>query len=525
MLNKKYFFTIVFLLIGSTFNSTYARRISLDCQTRNAITGEVIVKSTVLETSKTAIVIVDMWNFHWCMTASERVAAMTPRMNSVVDVARKLGMTIVWNPSDVVTAYSGYPQYEKAVGVKQLTAPHIREDIKVKFTAPIGKCMCGHGIHCHGNYGWDAMNPDLKIDERDLISSSNDELYSILSERGVTDLIYMGVHTNMCVFGKPGAMSNMWKSGFRCMLARDLNDAMTTYDPDKGYTPDTGTTEINDNLQRAGIPNVNMGDEFRKAGLMNPIIPVDYVRFAPWGKHNRPYFFEHSTIVTLTATWLDDTEIRYTIDGTKPNTKSQLYTVPLKISETTDIRAAAFSKGKQVSLESTAFYVKMPDMPPKPDVYLDDLDYITNAYLKSVSMCLWYPQRQKSFEEKRLRIRGVVYDRGMGFRAPSSVQYAIKPEYKRFVALAGVDDNMLAQNNARFIGMHNSVVFCVHIDGIKVAESPVMRLSQEPWRFDIPIPEGSRLINIACMDAGTRNILDYGNWVDCGFVIDKNEER
>jgi hypothetical protein len=87
------------------------------------------------------------------------------------------------------------------------------------------------------------------------------------------------------------------------------------------------------------------------------------------------------------------------------------------------------------------------------------------------------------------------------------------------VALAGVDENMTVQSNARFIGMHGSVVFCVYIDGEKVAESPVMRLSQEPWRFDVAIPEGSRLINISCMDAGSRNMLDYGNWVNAGFVI------
>jgi hypothetical protein len=63
------------------------------------------------------------------------------------------------------------------------------------------------------------------------------------------------------------------------------------------------------------------------------------------------------------------------------------------------------------------------------------------------------------------------------------------------------------------------VIFKVFIDGVMMAESPVMRISQEPWRFDVKIPEGSRHINIVCMDAGSRNILDYGNWVDAGFVV------
>jgi hypothetical protein len=62
----------------------------------------------------------------------------------------------------------------------------------------------------------------------------------------------------MCVYGKPGAMSDMWKAGFDCLLARDLNDAITLYDPATGYTPEKGTTEIDENLQAVGIPRDNM---------------------------------------------------------------------------------------------------------------------------------------------------------------------------------------------------------------------------------------------------------------------------
>jgi nicotinamidase-related amidase len=440
-------------------------------------------------------------------------------MNRALSAARELGMQIVWNPSDVVTSYSGFPQYEKAVAAEHRHAPQVREAIDAKFTAPYGKCMCGPGIHCGGNYGWDDMHPDLTIDDNDLISSSTDEIYSLLHDRGITGIIYMGVHTNMCVFGKPGAMSSMWRAGFNCMLARDLNDAYTAYEPGKNYTPDTGTTEIDENLQKAGVPNVNIGDDLRKAGLWKSDTPVDFVRFVPWGKPERPYFMERPTTVTLTAPWLDSVEIRYTTDGSDPSSKSTLYTAPFEITETATLRAAAFRKGTQVSLASLSHYVMMPNTPPLPDVYLEQLDYIPNAYVKSVSSCLWYPQKQKSFEGKSLRVRGTTYDHGMGFRAPSSVQYDIKPEYKRFVALAGIDDNMLEQHNARYIGMHASVVFRIYIDGVRMAESPVMRLSQEPWRFDVEIPEGSRTINISCMDAGSRNMLDYGNWVNAGFVI------
>ncbi|MDR2120588.1 MAG: NPCBM/NEW2 domain-containing protein [Tannerella sp.] len=507
-------------IVSGACDRSNVKTLPVSVQKYDSATGKFVTEQMILNPKKTAIIVVDMWNFHWCMTASERVSAMVPRMNGVLSIARELGMQIVWNPSDVVTAYSGYPQYERAVAVEHRQAPQIRQPLSAKFTAPQGACMCGAGIHCIVNYGWDAMHPDLVIGDNDLFSSSTDEIYTLLSERGITDIIYMGVHTNMCVFGKPGAMSSMWSAGFHCMLARDLNDGFSTYDPDKNYTPDTGTAEIDENLQQAGIPNINMGDNFREAGLWKSADPVDYVRFTPWGRFARPYFMEGRTVVTLTAPWLENTEIRYTADGSEPTAKSPLYTKPLTIDSTQTLRAAAFRNGKRVSLPSEAFYVKLPsEIPPQPDVYIDDLPYISNAYTQTTPMCLWYPQKGTSFEGKPLRVRGVTYSHGMGFRAPSSVQYDIKPEYARFVARAGIDDNMLDENHGRFIAKHNSVVFKLFIDGSPAVESPVMRISQEPWRFDVEIPEGSYRINLVCMDAGTRSMLDYGNWIDAGFMI------
>jgi nicotinamidase-related amidase len=517
--------SISLILFITTFVSgVYAgdgsKTLTVSVRKYDSVSEKFVTEQTVLSPRKTAVIVVDMWNYHWCMTASERVSAMVPRMNSVLSIARELGIQIVWNPSDVVTAYSGYPQYERAVAVEHRHAPKIRQPLSTNFTAHVGRCMCSSETECQGNYGWDAMHPDLVIADNDLISSSTDEIYTLLNDRRITDIIYMGVHTNMCVFGKPGAMSSMWSAGFNCMLAGDLNDAFTTCKPDKNCTLDMGTAEINENLQQSGIPNINMGDNFKEAGLWTSDTPVDYVRFMPWGQSYRPYFMDRPTPVTLSAPWMENVEIRYTTDGGEPATNSSLYTQPLLIDRTQTLRAAAFHKGKQVSLPSEAFYVRLPDeIPPQPDVYLDSLTYIPNAYARSTPMWLWYPQKGKSFEGKPLRVRRSTYSHGMGFRAPSSVQYDLKPEYKRFVARVGIDDNLLDDNNGRFLAMHSSVVFKVFIDGKQVAESPVMRISQEPWRFDVEIPKDSYRINLVCMDAGTRSILDYGNWIDAGFTV------
>ena len=59
----------------------------------------------------------------------------------------------------------------------------------------------------------------------------------------------------------------------------------------------------------------------------------------------------------------------------------------------------------------------------------------------------------------------------------------------------------------------------MYIDGNLASESPIMRLPQEPWRFEVKIPERSRLINLVATDAGSISPLDLANWVDAGFVL------
>ena len=55
--------------------------------------------------ASTAFVIVDMWDKHWCPSATTRVAELATPMNQFVKAARLLGAHIVWAPSDVTGFY------------------------------------------------------------------------------------------------------------------------------------------------------------------------------------------------------------------------------------------------------------------------------------------------------------------------------------------------------------------------------------------------------------------------------------
>ena len=62
-----------------------------------------------------------------------------------------------------------------------------------------------------------------------MISDNGAEIYSFLRERGIRTLLVMGVHTNMCILNRSFAIKRMTALGIRCILVRDLTDAM--YNP------------------------------------------------------------------------------------------------------------------------------------------------------------------------------------------------------------------------------------------------------------------------------------------------------
>ena len=255
---------------------------------------------------------------------------------------------------------------------------------------------------------------------------------------------------------------------------------------------------------------------------------LDPVRIAPWGTPMRPHLFEEPVTVTLSAPLHPGVEIRYTLDGSKPSASSLLYRTPIEVKETTALRVASFRDGRPAGPESEAAFARLSPMPPTPDVAIGDLRPVRTAgFGHSYGGDVRYagatqsPQKDKSNLGNPLKVNRKTYETGMGVHAPCVLMYELKPEYARWVALAGADENVVSLNNGSNLAMHPSVVFKVFIDGQEAAASPVMRVLSPAWRFDVPIPAGARLISLVAMDAGNGSREDFANWVDAGFMLRK----
>jgi len=94
-------------------------RLTLKTLTRNASTREAVVEEITVEAATVGVIAIDTWNYHWCMTAAHRLAAMVPRMNHIVECARRMGMSILWAPNDVASQYVGFAQRERALAVPE----------------------------------------------------------------------------------------------------------------------------------------------------------------------------------------------------------------------------------------------------------------------------------------------------------------------------------------------------------------------------------------------------------------------
>ncbi len=485
--------------------------------------GAPTTRDEAIDPRKTAVVVVDPWNFHWCKTATMRVDALIPRLNHSLVACRELGKTDILCPSDVVDNYVGWPQREIVLAMEKRPEP-LLQPIQCPAPPDGGGCACGHD-RCVVNYGWDGMHPDLRIGPDDLIPDTLQEVWTICQDRQLTHLIYVGVHTQVCLLGKPMGLRNLKSAGMQCILARDLTDAHPGYDPQQGFTPDAHTAEVVAHFERYLAPTIMLSDELAKIGKWDQTALVDPVRITPWGTTHRPHLFADEVTVTLSAPWQPDAELRYTTDGSEPTAHSSLYETPLKLHESARLLVGGFVNGERVCLDSEGVFDKLAAMPPKPDILLSEAKLLRDvghghSYGGVIRTAphMRPAQIDLSHEGLPLRLRGETYEHGFGVQAPNQLMFALRPEYRRFVALAGVDEHILETANGSNQAMHPSVVFKVFIDGREAARSPVMRISYQPWRFDLPIPPGSRVISLTTTDAGNGNKEDLANWVDCGFV-------
>ena len=119
--------------------------------------------------------------------------------------------------------------------LRALAAPHVKPPDPIEHddpTLPVDASDGGSDTGEESSFkAWCCQHPGVEIEDQDFISDKGKEVYNVLRQEGIKNLIFMGVHTNMCVLGRSFAIKQMVRWGVNVVLARDLTDAM--YNPFK----------------------------------------------------------------------------------------------------------------------------------------------------------------------------------------------------------------------------------------------------------------------------------------------------
>jgi len=188
----------------------------------------VVTRRESLAGEETALLICDVWNGHRCKGAVERMEAMVPRMDEVAKAARAKGVLIVHSPSGMIEFYEGTPARQRILDAPGVEPPEPMEHEDPPM--PVDASDRGSDTDETEIYmERTRQHPGIEVCDEDAISDDGEEVYSLMQQQVIKNLIILGVHTNMCILNRTFGIKQMVRWGINMVLVRDLTDAM--YNP------------------------------------------------------------------------------------------------------------------------------------------------------------------------------------------------------------------------------------------------------------------------------------------------------
>jgi nicotinamidase-related amidase len=182
-------------------------------------------------------------------------------MEPFLEAARKQGIQIIHAPSETMAFYQDAPQRKLMLALPKLDlpVPLALADPPLPIDDKSGGCDTPDQFY----KAWTREHPGLRIDASDVISDNGNEIYNFLRHRGILNLLVMGVHTNMCVLNRSFAIKKMTALGFRCILVRDLTDAMYNPQDAPHVSHDAGTQLVIEYIEKFWCPTTTSSDILR----------------------------------------------------------------------------------------------------------------------------------------------------------------------------------------------------------------------------------------------------------------------
>lgn len=240
-----------------------------------------IEKKAAWDPKKTAIVICDMWDDHWCKSASRRVGELAGPLNDVVKTARSHGVFIIHAPSTVTAFYKDSPARKRAK-----SAPTAATPVPLSRAERWGTCWCWPearregvlpiddsdmgcdcAVKCKIRDAWSRQTAAIDIADGDAMTDDGQETWNLLVHNRIDNVVLCGVHLNMCVLGRPFGIRQMVRLGKNVALMRDITDTM--YNPERppGVNHFQGTDLVVEHIEKHWCPSFVSSDITGKAAF------------------------------------------------------------------------------------------------------------------------------------------------------------------------------------------------------------------------------------------------------------------
>ncbi len=191
-----------------------------------AKTHAVVEEAAQWQPQRTAVLVVDMWDKHWCQDAARRVTEIAPRMNELVTKLRERGVLVIHCPSECMKFYEDHPARKRAQAAPRSVPPAAKLKNEGPFPIEVVHGGCTDAEPQREVRVWNRQIETMKISDDDAISDSAEEVFNLLLARNIENVIVMGVHTNMCIIARPFAIRAIASRGFNVALVRDMTDSM-----------------------------------------------------------------------------------------------------------------------------------------------------------------------------------------------------------------------------------------------------------------------------------------------------------
>ena len=197
-----------------------------------------------VDPEKTAVIIIDIWDDHWCKQYKKLNNDLAERVNSFVADVRKAGIKIIHSPcgsgrqmkpflGGADHLYSCMPLYQghqarhnaiKCLGGDLIKYSKIKPPKDIFFKGiKTGDKLCACDPFCERPWPrpWTHQHDAIEIDNQDYITDDLANVRHILCQNKIKNLFYVGGALNACLVDRPHAMAIKYENVTSAFI-RDL---------------------------------------------------------------------------------------------------------------------------------------------------------------------------------------------------------------------------------------------------------------------------------------------------------------